>query len=123
MDIVKARTFCVSSRPWVLVILVCTLLLASTIWNVRQHKLLQNYRSRAVAEEQKQALVAEAEVQHAQATREKKAAQSAADARVQQLYREIDNLSRINEQILTQPLRQQRAPKMADGVGEGGGAP
>jgi len=123
MDVVKAQTYCVSSRPGVLVIALCAVLLASAIWNVRQHKLLENQRSRATAEERKQALLAEAEAQQTRATLEKKGEEAAADARVQQLYREIDNLSRINEQILTQPLHQQHAPKMADGLGESGGAP
>jgi hypothetical protein len=107
MDVVEAATrrCAIYAQPLAAVLFI--LLLISAAWNLHQYKLLRDYRRDAIAAGRKQRSLALAEAQQRQAAR--KAEQAAADARLQQLYREIDTLSQINEHILAQPLREHRA--------------
>ena len=64
-----------------------------------------------------------AEVARTQARREKKAEEAAANERMQQLYREIDNLSQISDRLLTQPMRQPKSPSTINGLEAADGLP
>jgi hypothetical protein len=112
----------VSSRSWMVIIPLFVLLLGSALWNIRHYKLVEHYRLKVVAEERAKAARANSEVQQAQARLAKKAEHDAADLRVQQLYREIDNLSRINEQLLEQPPRQLRTQIKVEDLVKANGA-
>jgi hypothetical protein len=92
------------------------LLVASLIWNARQYSLLAQRHQQDLAEEQQRALMAKVEVYQAQARLAKKAQQDAANARIQQLYREIDSLGWISEQVLTGPGRSGRSRERSDSM-------
>ena len=110
MDIRGAGKFHVASRSWVLIILLFILVVVSLIWNVRQNRLLERARQQRIATERAKAEQAVTEATRAQAWREKKAEEAASIERTQQLYREIEHLSEISEQLLAQPMRQSNAP-------------
>ena len=101
--------FRLSGRLWTLVVPLVSLLLISVCWNLRQSQLIANERERSLAVLQsKEAARAGREAQEAEARATRKAKWAASDARLQELYREIDSLSRLNEQVLTRP---QAGPK------------
>jgi len=105
-----------------LVILLCALLLASGIWNVRQYRFIEQQRLQALAVERKaRAEAARAEAEAEQMKRKKKAADAETGARVDRLYQEINNLSRMNEQILLRDRSPQGTPVKKDGPGEAAG--
>jgi hypothetical protein len=122
MDDQRLRKFGITSRFWVITMALCGLLVASVVWNVRQHVLLERHRLKVMAEERKEAARIEAEAQQTQARLARKAKDHAANLRVQQLYREIDNLTRINEQLLDPPRPRQISPK-ADDISRVNGTP
>ena len=72
-----------------------------------------------MAAQRKAAALAKEEAEQAAARMKKKAEWAASDARVQQLYREIDNFSQINERLLSQTARS--TPKTSDDPGEANG--
>jgi hypothetical protein len=110
MKVAGVRKLGVSNRSWVLVIPLCALLLASGIWNVRQYRFVEEQRLRAVAAAQEaRAAAARVEAEARRAKLKKKAALAETDARVGQLYQEINNLTRISEQFL---LRDRSTPGM-----------
>jgi hypothetical protein len=123
IDVGGARKFYVSSRSLVLIVALFSLLLASVIWNFWQYRLIEHHRMQVLAIQRAVAAHAEMETEQAGTRMKKKAETDAADQRVQQLYREIDNLSRINEQLLSQPQRQQSAPRKISGLEETVGIP
>ena len=123
IDVGGARKFHISSRSLVLVVPLFTLLMASVIWNFWQYRLIKQHHRQTMAAQRAAADRAEAEAEQARARMKKKAESDAADRRVQQLYREIDNLSRINEQLLAQPLHQQSTPRKIGGLKEADGIP
>jgi hypothetical protein len=97
--------FRLSSRLWTLVIPLVSLLAISVCWNLRQSQLIANERERSLAVlKSKEAARARKEAEEAEAQTKRKAKWAASDARLQELYREIDSLSHINEQVLTRPL-------------------
>jgi hypothetical protein len=110
MDIRGAGKFHVASRSSVLITLLFILVVVSLIWNVRQNRLIEHARQQRIATERAKAEQAATEAARAQVWREKKAAEAAAIERMQQLYREIDNLSQISERLVAQPMRQSTAP-------------
>jgi hypothetical protein len=86
------------------------LLVISMCWNLRQSQLIANERERSQAVRQsKETTRARREAEEAEAQTKRKAKWAASDARLQELYREIDSLSRLNERVLTRP--QARAKK------------
>ena len=103
-----ARKVRVSSRSLRVIIPVLALLVASGFWNVRQYRLLERQRLRDQAAQR-------AEAARAEALRKKNAEWAASDTRLQQLYREIDTLTRMNEQILADPVIKQTGPIKGEG--------
>jgi hypothetical protein len=118
MNVAGAWKFHVLSRSWALIVPLVVLLVASAFWNLYQHRLIEQDRT---AVQQKEATRAQEEADRTEARRKKNAEWAASDARVQQLYREINNLSEINERLLSQPQRS--APKKTDNVGGVDGLP
>lgn len=118
MNVTGAWKFRVSTRSWVLIIPLVTLLVASALWNLHQHQLIEQDR---IAAQRKEAARVKEEAERAEARRKKNAEWAASDARVQQLYREINNLSQVNERLLSQP--KQSTPKKIGDPGDADGLP
>ena len=123
MDVQEARKFFVRHWSSVLVILLVILVVISLTWNVRQFRLIKRERERTIATERAKAERDAAEAARTQARREKKADEAAANQRMQQLYREIDNLSQISDRLLTEPVRQPKVPSKVDSLERADGPP
>ncbi|MFI5454745.1 MAG: hypothetical protein ACHRXM_04780 [Isosphaerales bacterium] len=124
MEVEGARKFVVSNRSLTLVIPLCALLLASGIWNVRQYQFAERQRLKAVAAAREARVeTARAEVEAERAKVNKKAAMAKADTRVDQLYQEINNLTRMSEQVLLRNPRPPDTSAKQDGRDEAVGAP
>jgi flagellar biosynthesis/type III secretory pathway M-ring protein FliF/YscJ len=123
MDVQEARKF--FGRHWssVLVILLVILVVISLTWNVQQYRLIKRERQRTIATERAKAEREATEAARTQARREKKADEAAANQRMQQLYREIDNLSQISDRLLTEPVRQPKVPSTVDSLEGADGLP
>ena len=118
MDVAGARKFHISSRSLAMVILLITLLMTSVLWNFRQHQLIEQKR---IAVQQEEATRAREEAERATARMKKNAEWAASDARVQQLYRELSNLSEINERLVSEP--QHTTPTKIENAVEPGDSP
>jgi flagellar biosynthesis/type III secretory pathway M-ring protein FliF/YscJ len=123
MDVQEARKFFVRHWSSVLVILLVILVVISLTWNVRQYRLIKRERERTIATERAKAEREAAEAARTQTRREKKADEAAANQRMQQLYREIDNLSQISDRLLTEPVRQPKVPSTVDSLEGANGPP
>jgi hypothetical protein len=120
---VGAMKFRVPNRTlWVIIPLV-TLLVASGIGNIRQYRIIERLRARELAMQQETAARVQAEAEREKARLKKKADWAASDARVQQLYQEIDTLSQISEHTLAQPVQHQATPVNATGHGRADNMP
>jgi flagellar biosynthesis/type III secretory pathway M-ring protein FliF/YscJ len=118
MDVQGAGKFRDAIRIRLVTVLLVLLVVVSLIWNVRQYRLIERERQRTTAMERAKAEEeATDERAQAQGRREKKAEEAAANQRMQQLYREIDNLSQISDRLLAQPVRQPRSPSPVDSLG------
>jgi hypothetical protein len=95
--------FRLSNRSWALIIPLLLLLALSISWNLRQRQLIAEERARTLAVQRKESARAYEEAERAKARKAKNAKWAGSDARLQQLYREIDTLSRLNEQVLSHP--------------------
>ena len=118
MSIAGARKFRVSTRSLAMVIALAALLSASVFWNLRQYQLMEQKR---VADQREEAARVKEEAERTTARMKKNAQWAASDARVQQLYREISNLSQINERLVSEPQR--RASSKIDNADEAGASP
>ena len=118
MSIAGARKFRVSTRSLAMVIALAALLSASVFWNLRQYQLMEQKR---VADQREEAARVKEETERTTARMKKKAEWAASDARVQQLYQEITNLSQINERLVSEPPRS--APSKIDNADEAGASP
>jgi uncharacterized membrane protein YcjF (UPF0283 family) len=123
MDVQEARKFFVRHWSSVLVILLIILVVISLTWNVRQYRLIKRERQRTIATERAKAEHEATAAARTQAWREKKANEAAANQRMQQLYREIDNLSQISDRLLTEPVRQPKVPSTRDNLEGADGLP
>jgi uncharacterized membrane protein (DUF106 family) len=123
MDVQEARKFFVRHWSSVLVILLVILVIISLTWNVRQYRLIKHERQHTIATERAKAEREAMEAARTQAWREKKANEAAANQRMQQLYREIDNLSQISDRLLTEPVRQPKVPSTVDSLEGADGSP
>ena len=123
MDVQEARKFFVRHWSSVLVILLVVLVVISLTWNVRQYRFIKRERQRTIATERAKSEREASEAARTQAAREKKADEAAANQRVQQLYREIDNLSQISDRLLTEPVRQPKVPITVDSLEGADGSP
>ncbi len=110
----------ISVRTMMVIIPLAMLLVASCIMNVRQYQLIQREHHRELAAE---AARAREEAERIEVQRKKKAEWAASDARVQQLYREINTLSQINERMVADPLPKPASPRQDLGADSAGYAP
>ena len=116
MDVAGARKFRVSSRSLALIVPLVTLLATSIFWNLRQHRLIEQEH---LADQRAEAARAKEEAERTAARMRKNTAWAASDARLQRLYREINNLSQINERLVSEP--QQSMPRKIENPVEDGG--
>lgn len=114
MDLEGTRRFQLSTRLLALIIPLITLLVVSIVWNLRQSQLIAQERERVKVAQRREADRLKAEADREESRRQKNAKWAASDARVQQLYREIDTLSRLNEQVLSRPKEKRSAPAKID---------
>ncbi len=117
MDVGGARKFHVSGQSLTVIIPLVTLLVASGIWNIRQYKSIEQQRLRLTAFEREEAARAAAAAERAEAQVKKKAQRLVSDARMEQLYREINSLSQASERVLDQSVVRQSMPNNKDGGG------
>jgi hypothetical protein len=112
MDDRRTRKFGMAIRTPSILIAVCLLLLAPAIWKIRRSQLARQERTRAMAAlKAVQAQAAQAE--ETRENRERQAAQAAAAERIRQLYQEIDQLTRLNDRLLSEikrPARKRGGP-------------
>jgi hypothetical protein len=101
MDLKRAWSLCAASRSLRFLIAVSVLLLISASWNLWHYRLDQDRRARAkAAERASEAAVALAREQAELAESNRRAKDAKSDARVQQLYDEINQLTRLSERTL-----------------------
>jgi hypothetical protein len=124
MEDAKVRRLNGLNRSLILVIPLGGLLLASGIWNVRQYRLVERQRMKeaAMAEEARVAAI-RAEAVDKQVKLAKKAADTEADARVSQLYQEINALTRMSEQLMLRDPSLPGTPAQKDSRGVSAGVP
>ena len=104
-----------------MIIPLVTLVMVSMFWNLRQQRIIAQEHLRAVAAEQADAARVREKVTRDEERAKRNAAWAASDARVQQLYREITNLSQINERLVAEPRRS--TPRKVDEVGDASDSP
>jgi hypothetical protein len=123
MDIEGTRKFSVSNRSLAMIIALVTLLTVSTLWNLRQQRLIEQEHLLAAAAERAEAARVKEQVARDAGRAKRNAASAASDARVQQLYREINSLTEINEHILAPVQHQRSTSRTKDGLVEAAGVP
>jgi hypothetical protein len=114
MDIEGTWKFDLSKRSLVLTVSLITLLGVSVFWNLQQRWLIAAERQRLMTIQSKETARANEEAEQAAARKQRNARWAGSDARLQQLYREIDTLSRLNEQVVAQPQPQRSTPPAID---------
>ena len=95
MDVTGARKFRVSNRSLTLIVPLVTLLVASGVLESPPVPAHRTAALRALAVESEETARAKEEAERAAGADEKECRVGRSDARLQQLYREIDNLSRV----------------------------
>jgi hypothetical protein len=123
MNVRGAWKFRVARQSLVPIIPLLVLLLVSLIGNVRQYRLIEYERSLALAVERERAEQAALEAARTQAHREKRAKENAVNQRMEQLYRELDNLSQMSGRLLTQPVPQLKVPSTINSLEAADGPP
>jgi hypothetical protein len=112
----RAWKFGTANRSVLLLIPVSALLLASVSWNVWQYRLDRDRRAQAKeAERSAKAAVALVKEEANRARLRKQARDAESDARIQQLYKEINNLTRASEGILLPRETTRTIPSTTDG--------
>jgi cell division protein FtsX len=114
MDVLRAWRSRVVGRFLVLILPLLVLLVVSVIWNVWQYRLIDHERQRVLATEQEKARQDATEAAHIQARRVKEVENAASNQRVQQLYREIDNLGQVSDRLLAEPVQQPESQSLPD---------
>jgi hypothetical protein len=102
---------------WVFIPLV-VLLMVSILWNLHQSWLIADARQQAKRALSNKAARVREEAQRAEALKKKNAKWAASDARLQELYREIDTLSRLNDRVLSQPASRLKKASIVDNPAE-----
>jgi hypothetical protein len=116
--------FRVSNRLLAMIIIpLVTLLAVSVLWNFRQQRLIEQERLRAAASQREEAARVREQAAREEARAKRNAAWAASDARVQQLYREISNLSQIHERVLAPTQHERSTPRKKDDSVEAAGFP
>ena len=98
MDAQRARKFLESVGPAQILLPVCILLAASLLLNFWQYARIQKQHSVTVSFK---GATAHAEANKQEVDLKRKKARAEADKRVDQLYKDLENLSRLNDQILS----------------------
>ena len=114
MDIEGTRKFSLSKRSLALTVSLITLLGMSVFWNLQQRRLIAAERQRLMIVQNKETVRANEEAEQAAARKRRNAKWAGSDARLQQLYQEIDTLSRLNEQVVAQPQPKRSTPPAMD---------
>ena len=114
MDVPTARRFRVIGRSLVLSFPLLILLVVSVTWNVWQYQHMKYVHERMLVTEREKTKETTSEEARTQAHRAKEAENAAANERMQQLYREIDNLSQMNERLLAEPIQQPASQSTID---------
>jgi hypothetical protein len=114
MDIVGTRKFQLSKRSLALAVSLITLLGISVFWNLQQRRLIAAEHQRLMTVQKKETTRANEAAEQAAARKKRNAKWAGSDARLQQLYREIDTLSRLNEQVVAQPQPKRSTPPAID---------
>ena len=115
MDVPTARRFRVTGRSLVLSFPLLILLVVSVTWNVWQYRQMEYLHGRMRVTEREKTKETTSEEARTQAHRAREAENAAArNERMQQLYREIDNLSQMNERLLAQPVQQPASQSTID---------
>jgi hypothetical protein len=116
MDLKRAQQFCVASRSLLSMIPLSILLLATFGWSVWHYRLDQERRAQAKATERaSKAAAASAREQVARAEFRRRATDARSDTRVQQLYDEINQLTRLSERVLLDDQVARTAPATPSG--------
>jgi hypothetical protein len=114
MDSEGTRKFHLSRRSLALTVSLTGLLVMSVFWNFHQRQLIASERERLIAVQSKETARANEEAEQAAARKKRNAKWAGSDARLQQLYREIDTLSRLNDQVVAQPEPKRSTPSAID---------
>jgi hypothetical protein len=114
MDIEGTRKFRLSKRSLGLTVSLITLLGISVFWNLQQRRLIAAERERLMTIQSKETTRASEEAEQATARKQRNAKWAGSDARLQQLYSELDTLSRLNEQVVAQPQPKRSLPPAID---------
>jgi hypothetical protein len=112
-----------SKRSLIVVVPLCVLLLASVIWNVRLYRLSEQHRLQVLAMKQQASAKAAKAVAEAERAKREKQAAAASNARVDQLYQEISNLTRMSEHVMLQSQIARSLPTKKDRSQENAGPP
>jgi hypothetical protein len=123
MNVRGAWKFHVAHRSLVPIISLLVLLIVSLIWNVRQYRLIEYDRQRTLATERQKAEQEAMDAAHTRARREKRAEEAVANQRMEQLYRELDNLSQMSDRLLSQPVQQPKASSTSNSLKAADGSP
>ena len=116
MDVERAPSVRAVNRSLLIAIPLLALLAASVGWNVWYYRLEQKRRMQAQAEERaSKAAVALANEKAEQARLKRQLKDSKSADRIQQLYEEINHLSRVGEQPLPLGKKARSANAVADG--------
>jgi hypothetical protein len=117
MDAGRAWKFVAANRSLMIVIPIFALLLASVSWNVWQYGLDRDRRAQTQAKERSaKATVALAKEYVDRAKLKRQARDAESNARIQQLYQEINNLTRTSERIVLPIETTQSAPATTGGA-------
>lgn len=119
----KGRNLGGLNRSWVLTIALCALLLGSLSWNVWQYRVVGEQRRQAVAAERTAIAKADEAKQEAEQTKLRKAKAAKTEERVQELYREINGLTQVNEHILLPKQTSRDGPVKTDDLQQAGTSP
>jgi hypothetical protein len=114
MDSEGTRKFHLSKRSLALTVSLITLLVMSVVWNLHQRRLIAWERERLIVIQSKETARANEEAEQAAARKKRNDKWAGSDARLQQLYREIDTLSHLNEQVVAQPQPKRSTPPAID---------
>jgi hypothetical protein len=123
VDVRGTGKFHIDRQPFVQIIPLLSLAHISVIWNIRQYQVIEAERQHKIRTERQKADLEMAKSARTQAQREKLAKEAAANKRMAQLYREIDNLSQLNSQLLAQPVQEPKAPSDLTSLEAPDGAP
>jgi len=99
----KIGRFRLSNQSWALITPLVVLLALSVSWNLRQSQLITEKHSRIAMAQREEQTHAQEEAKRTEVLKKKNAKWASSDARLQELYREIDTLSHLNERVLSHP--------------------